>query len=53
MFEEIGHHVEKIKRVVYGPLQLDVEPGKFRHLTTKEVGHLKAAAQGRRRAENR
>lgn len=53
MFEEIGYHVEKIKRVVYGPLQLDVEPGKFRHLTTKEVGHLKAAAQGRRRAEIR
>jgi len=53
MFEEIGHHVEKIKRVVYGPLQLDVEAGKFRHLTTKEVGHLKAAAQGRRRAEIR
>jgi 23S rRNA pseudouridine2605 synthase len=53
MFEEIGHHVEKIKRVVYGPLQLDVEPGKFRHLNTKEVGHLKAAAQGRKRAEIR
>ena len=29
MFEEIGHHVEKIKRVRYRPLQLDVEPGKF------------------------
>ncbi len=45
MFEEIGHHVEKIKRVRYGPLQLDVEPGKFRHLTTKEVAQLKAAAR--------
>ena len=53
MFEEIGHHVEKIKRVVYGPLQLDVEAGKFRHLTAKEVGHLKAAALGRKRAEIR
>ena len=41
MFEEIGHHVEKIKRVRYGPLQLDVELGKFRHLTAKEVGQLK------------
>jgi 23S rRNA pseudouridine2605 synthase len=51
MFEEIGHHVEKIKRVVYGPLQLDVEAGKFRHLTTKEIAHLKAAARGRKRAE--
>jgi 23S rRNA pseudouridine2605 synthase len=40
MFEEIGHHVEKIKRVRYGPLELDVEPGKFRHLTNKEVALL-------------
>src|SRR5712691_5645896 len=24
MFEEIGHHVEKIRRVRYGPLELDV-----------------------------
>ncbi len=44
MFEEIGHHVEKIKRVRYGALELNVEPGKFRHLTAKEVGQLKAAA---------
>jgi 23S rRNA pseudouridine2605 synthase len=43
MFEEIEHHVEKIKRVRYGPLQLDVEPGKFRHLTAKEVAQLKSA----------
>jgi 23S rRNA pseudouridine2605 synthase len=47
MFEEIGHHVEKIKRVRYGPLQLDVEAGKFRHLTAKEVGQLKGTAGGR------
>ena len=51
MFDEIGHHVEKIRRVQYGPLGLDVEPGKFRHLTAKEVGQLKAAARGRKRAE--
>jgi 23S rRNA pseudouridine2605 synthase len=44
MFEEIGHRVEKIKRVRYGPLQLDVELGKFRHLTAKEVRQLKRAA---------
>jgi len=44
MFEEIGHHVEKIKRVRYGPLELDVEPGKFRHLTSKEVAQLRKAA---------
>jgi 23S rRNA pseudouridine2605 synthase len=51
MFEEIGHHVEKIKRVRYGPLALDVEPGKFRHLTTREVTQLKSAARGKQRAE--
>ncbi|HTV65291.1 MAG TPA: pseudouridine synthase [Bryocella sp.] len=44
MFEQIGHHVEKIKRVRYGPLELDVEPGKFRHLSSREVGQLKKAA---------
>lgn len=45
MFEEIGHHVEKIKRVKYGPLQLDVHPGKFRHLTLLEVSKLKSSAK--------
>jgi len=45
MFEEIGHHVEKIKRVRYGPLALDVDPGKFRHLTPQEVARLKSAAK--------
>ena len=50
MFEEIGHRVEKIKRVRYGPLELDVHPGKFRRLTPQEVTQLKAAAKegGRR-----
>ena len=43
MFEAVGHHVEKIKRVRYGPLQLDVPPGKFRHLTVQEVARLKSA----------
>jgi len=45
MFEEIGHHVEKIKRVRYGPLELDVHPGKFRRLTPQEVTRLKSAAK--------
>jgi 23S rRNA pseudouridine2605 synthase len=45
MFEEIGHHVEKIKRVRYGPLSLDVPPGEFRRLSTGEVEKLKAAAR--------
>ena len=45
MFEAIGHHVEKIKRVRYGPLELDVPPGKFRRLTPQEVSKLKSAAR--------
>jgi 23S rRNA pseudouridine2605 synthase len=45
MFEEIGHHVEKIKRVRYGPLELDVHPGKFRRLTPEEVLRLKSATE--------
>jgi 23S rRNA pseudouridine2605 synthase len=45
MFEEIGHHVEKIKRVRYGPLELDVSPGKFRRLAPQEVAKLRAAAK--------
>ena len=50
MFEQIGHHVEKIRRVRYGPLELDVEPGKFRHLTGKEVGSLKSASSPARQS---
>src|SRR5215813_9784170 len=45
MFEEIGHHVEKIKRVRYGPLELDVPPGKYRRLAPEEVAKLRAAAK--------
>lgn len=44
MFEEIGHHVEKIRRVRYGPLSLDVPPGEFRKLTFEEIARLKAAS---------
>jgi 23S rRNA pseudouridine2605 synthase len=44
MFEAVGHHVEKIKRVRYGPLTLDVPPGKFRSLTLKEIEKLKSAS---------
>ncbi|HKW77253.1 MAG TPA: pseudouridine synthase [Terriglobales bacterium] len=43
MFEEVGHHVEKIKRVRYGPLTLDVEPGESRELTPKEIALLRRA----------
>src|ERR1700687_2764005 len=46
MFEEVGHHVEKIRRVRYGPLALDVPPGDWRNLTLIEVAKLKTAAAG-------
>jgi 23S rRNA pseudouridine2605 synthase len=45
MFEEIGHHVEKIRRVGYGPLILDVEPGKVRELSEQEVEQLRRASR--------
>lgn len=45
MFEKVGHHVEKIRRVQLGPLKLDVELGKFRALKASEVQELKAAAE--------
>ena len=47
MFDFIGHHVEKIKRVEYGPLKLDVENGEFRMLNPAEVARLKQASQGK------
>ena len=47
MFEEIGHHVEKIRRVGYGPLVLDVAPGKTRELFTEEVEALRLTAEGK------
>ena len=43
MFEAVGHHVEKIKRVRYGPLTLDVPPGEYRPLSLKEIARLKSA----------
>ena len=49
MFEEIGHHVEKIRRVGYGPLILDLEPGKIRELDQEEVDNLRKAAEGKYR----
>jgi 23S rRNA pseudouridine2605 synthase len=49
MFEEIGHFVEKIRRVGYGPLVLDLEPGKMRELDAEEVEDLNKAAEGKLR----
>lgn len=48
MFEEIGHHVEKIRRIAYGALTLDVPAGGFRELTLGEVGALSRAAAGKK-----
>jgi 23S rRNA pseudouridine2605 synthase len=45
MFQKIGHHVEKIKRVAYGPLRLDVEPGIVRRLSAREISSLQRAVQ--------
>jgi 23S rRNA pseudouridine2605 synthase len=49
MFEEIGHFVEKIRRIGYGPLVLDQEPGKFRELEPDELAQLRLAAEGKLR----
>jgi 23S rRNA pseudouridine2605 synthase len=47
MFEEVGHFVEKIRRVGYGPLVLDVEPGNLRELTVDELTALRRVAEGK------
>ena len=48
MFEEVGHHVEKIRRIGYGALTLDVPPGAFRELLQGEVQALNRAAAGKK-----
>jgi len=50
MFEQIGHFVEKIRRVGYGPLVLDLEPGKLRELDPEEVAKLRLTAEGKLKA---
>ncbi len=47
MFGAIGHFAEKIRRVGYGPLVLDLEPGKMRELDEDEVNGLRLAAEGK------
>ena len=49
MFEEVGHFVEKIRRVGYGPLVLDQEPGNLRELRADELDQLRLAAEGKLR----
>ena len=43
MFKQVGYDVEKIRRVRYGPLALDVEPGEHRRLLPHEVEVLMRA----------
>jgi 23S rRNA pseudouridine2605 synthase len=52
MFEEIGHHVEKIRRVGYGPLVLDVPPGEHRELMPTEVQALYRAVKLKREGDD-
>jgi 23S rRNA pseudouridine2605 synthase len=47
MFAAIGHFAEKIRRVGYGPLVLDVEPGNMRELSEDEVNDLRLTAEGK------
>jgi 23S rRNA pseudouridine2605 synthase len=47
MFQSVGHFVEKIRRVGYGPLVLDVEPGQLRELTPPEIAQLRRTAEGK------
>ena len=47
MFSAIGHFAEKIRRVGYGPLVLDLEPGKIRELDEDEVKALRLTAEGK------
>jgi 23S rRNA pseudouridine2605 synthase len=49
MFAAVGHFVEKIRRVGYGPLVLDQEPGNMRELEAGEVAALRLAAEGKLR----
>jgi 23S rRNA pseudouridine2605 synthase len=51
MFQSIGHFVEKIRRVGYGPLVLDLEPGKLRELAPEELAALRRAAEGKLRPQ--
>ena len=50
LFEEIGHHVEKIRRVGYGTLVLDLPPGEVRELEPREVAALERTARPRKKA---
>ena len=45
MFEEVGHPVEELARIQFGPIRLGtLQPGEVRSLSPAEVGELMAAA---------
>jgi len=52
MFHAVGFNVEKIKRVQFGSLTLDIPPGEFRPLTVREVAHLKSLATAPKKYES-
>lgn len=54
MFEAIGHPVQKLKRIKFGPILLAGVPrGKYRHLTAEEIKELRAEAlEAEKRPEN-
>jgi 23S rRNA pseudouridine2605 synthase len=49
MFSAVGHFVEKIRRIGYGPLVLDQEPGNMRELQPEELKALRLASEGKLR----
>lgn len=48
MFEAVGHVVSRLTRTRYGPVRLarDLPRGRWRELAEKEIGQLRAAAEG-------
>jgi 23S rRNA pseudouridine2605 synthase len=53
MLAKVGHKVRDLTRIKMGPLTLEgLAPGKFRSLTSKEIGQLRAIAKDRGAAED-
>ncbi len=47
MLEEVGHPVERLSRIAFGPLRLEgLAPGAHRALTPAEIERLRAAGDG-------
>jgi 23S rRNA pseudouridine2605 synthase len=46
MFEEVGHHVEKIRRVKYGPLSLDCAAGRVSQLNAGRSCETESGCNG-------